>query len=113
MSGRGGTRVGAGRKRLDADSDTLIFKISLLVDEESYEYIKDLGEGNVSLGARRAIALLRAPRAHALQSVSKPLPERGAAAVTGGGVTAAGLTPMERAELMIAENARKRALRRG
>lgn len=66
---RGGKRVGAGVKA--ADGAVLTTKITVNIDDAAYELIMELGDGNPSIGARRAFAELIRLRAGPVKSISK------------------------------------------
>ena len=74
--GRGGSREGAGRKAVDGA--TITASLTVKVDEGTAALLYELGEGNYSLGARRAVAELLSLRHQpvtytppALQPISK------------------------------------------
>lgn len=74
--GRGGRRAGAGRK--SADGAVIVARADITMDQATYDLWLELGDGNFSLGARRAVAELLALRLKhqrppaQLQSVAKP-----------------------------------------
>jgi hypothetical protein len=55
-SGRGGARAGAGKKSVD--SAEIVYSATVTVDETTRALLYELGNGNYSLGARRAAAEL-------------------------------------------------------
>lgn len=68
--GRGGRRAGAfGR---DADAPKIgDVHVNAYLSEDDIDYVRELGEGNLSAGIRKAILLSRSPRLIDLKSIAK------------------------------------------
>lgn len=92
--GRGGKREGAGRK--SPDGAVIVGKVTVSLDELSADILRELGDGNFSLGMRRAMAELAAYREGGIATNFKrghtpaitgsaAVPKRGGAAARAGG----------------------------
>ena len=62
MTKHGGTRPGAGRRYLngsDPHKGTPAVTVTISIPQATHDLLRDLGNGNVSAGVRRAVEIVR------------------------------------------------------